>query len=548
MEPIPPLLPPTIDLQFDASWVDGARHEIILALSSIQAAAACPCCRFPSNRVHSRYARTIADLPWADFTVRLQLAVRKFRCDNEVCDRQIFCERLPSVVAPWARRTNRLLERQRHVGIALGGMAGARLSEHMNCTTSRNTLLRTIRGSPSEPPPTPHVLGVDDWAKCKGQEYGTIVVDLEEGRVIDLLPDREADTLAGWLSAHPGVELIARDRADAYADGARRGAPSAIQIADRFHLIHSLIDVLQQVFEPHRTRLTLPSAEIAGDHSRQESEASPVVIPLDDATAAAMTPALTVKGQARLVHYEQARELHAAGWTKSAIARHLGIRRHTVRRYIEAGAFPDRRHGSKLDLYKPYLIERWNGGCRTGKQLLEEIRQRGYRGGRSIAYAYITRLRRAQGLPPRSRMLPPGHTVSDVAAYRVTPRQAAFLVLRRPEKLREKDSRMIEYLEDAHPELKEALTLGRDYLRLVRERLVDEFDGWLARARESSLLAFRRFARSLRRDYEAVKAALVYPWSTSPVEGHINRLKLVKRQMYGRAKLDLLSKRVLYTA
>ena len=459
MEPIDHLLPSTVDLQLDGLWVDEHERAIVLELSSIQAVALCPCCSLPSTRIHSRYLRRVGDLPWADFTVRLRLKARRLRCDNVLCARQIFCERLPSTVAPWARKTHRLHERQYHIAMALGGMAGARLSEQVGCTTSRNTLLRAIRSAANPLAPAPCALGIDDWAICKGRTYGTILVDLENGRAVELLPDREADTLAAWLRLHPGVEIIARDRAGAYADGARRGAPSAIQVADRFHLVHNLIDVLQQVFERHRGELTVPAAEASGDRVVAEQAQLPRLERRE--TSVAVAPVRSEKGWARLLHFKAARQLHAAGWTKSAIARHLRIGRHTVRRYVEADAFSDRRQASKLDPYKPYIIDRWNAGCRTGKQLLEEIMQQGYRGGRSTAYAYVTRLRQAQGLPPRSRMLQPGHALRDADAYRLTPRQAAFLMLRRPEHVPEQTRRVIDHLEHAHPALQEALMLAK---------------------------------------------------------------------------------------
>ena len=290
------------------------------------------------------------DLPWADWAVCLRLDVRKFRCMNAGCLRQVFCERLPSVVAPWGRRTDRLRERQRHVGMTLGGAAGERVSRHLDCETSRHTLLRLIRSAPERTPATPKVLGVDDWATCKGQTYGTILVDLEAGEVVDLLPDRDAQTLAEWLRGHPGVEVIARDRADAYATGAREGAPTALQVADRFHLVHNLIDVLQQVFERHGTLLKLPDPDPApaaspdGTAVPEQGEGAQ-----EEASFTPLDPVLTPKGQLRRAQYAEARMLHEQGWTKSAIARHLGIRRHTVRRYVEAETFPDRRHSrSKL--------------------------------------------------------------------------------------------------------------------------------------------------------------------------------------------------------
>lgn len=548
MEPITPLLPCT-KLLLHALEVDKGEHRLILKLSSTQPNPPCPCCGQEGSRVHSYYARTIADLPLADFAVRLRLTVRKLRCDSPHCHRKVFCERLPTVVRPWGRQTNRLRERQRHVGMALGGQAGARLCEHLGAATSRNTLLRNIRTTPVPSQSSPRVLGVDDWAKAKGQDYGTILVDMEAGRIIELLADREAQTLADWLRRHPGVETICRDRASSYAEGARSGAPAATQIADRFHLIHNLVDVLQQVFERHRSLLTLRVAQ--PEDTSMPALARTQVESFSQAEQVLPAPVVTLteKAQARQVHYQKARALHAEGWTKHAIARHLGIRRHTVRHYIEADSFPDRRHGrSKLNPYKAYLIERWNAGCRTGKQLLAEIQAQGYRGGRSIAYAYVTSLRKAQGLPPRSRMPGPELAVRDEQTCRVTPRQAAFLALRREEKRREGDEEMLAYLERAHAEFAEALDLGRAFAHLLRQRKASEFDEWLERASRSTLQAFRRFAKSLRRDYAAVKAALEERWSSGAVEGHVNRLKLLKRQMYGRAKLDLLQQRLLYYA
>ena len=258
--------------------------------------------------------------------------------------------------------------------------------------------------------------------------------------------------------------------------------------------------------------------------------------------------ALTEKGQQRLAHYNQARTLHEQGWTFSAIGRHLGISRHSVRRYVRSASFPDRRHASILDPYKSYLIQRWNGGCHTGTVLYEEIRQMGYRGKRSNVLAYITRLRKAQGLPARSRMLTPGDAVRDEAAHRLTPGQATWLVLGRREKQDQEARQQIRRLRAADAALEEAIELAERLAHLVRERLGTHLDEWLACAEASSLVAFRRFAKSLRGDYAAVKAGLTLPWSSGPVEGHVNRLKLLKRQMYGRAKLDLLEQRLLYVA
>ena len=253
------LLPDPTSLHLLSIETEGNGITIVVRTTSSE--ARCSLCEHPSTKVHSHYTRLLADLPWMGSAVHLKLDLRRFFCPNPACQRKIFAERLPNVVAPYARRTLRLHDLMTLISFVVGGEAGRKLAESMKLSTSPATLLRLIHVAQEPSHPTPRVLGVDDFAFRRRRTYGTILIDLEKRVPVDLLPDREADTLAKWLLAHPGVELISRDRGGDYAKGAKEGAPNAKQIADRWHLLKNLSETMQSYFLRKHPQLKAASTE-----------------------------------------------------------------------------------------------------------------------------------------------------------------------------------------------------------------------------------------------------------------------------------------------
>jgi transposase len=434
--------------------------------------------------------------------------------------------------------------------LALGGNAGARMAGTMAVPVGATTLLRRIREAAPDPVPEVRVLGVDDWAWRKGQRYGTILCELERNRVIDLLPDRKAESLAVWLRRHPGVEIVVRDRAGAYADGARQGAPQAIQVADRFHLLRNSSAALRGVLDHHHRHLSeaarvaassVPVEPVANDHSAHGADVADGTGLPSPNKAERRSQEARDRRQAR---FEEAVRLRAQGMSIKAMAKALGVERKTVRRWLRAGRAPTWRHADRgrsiLEPFRDYLEARWAAGYRNGAGLWREIRDRGFAGQEGVIKQWAARRRRDDRSTERASPEP-----SAKPAPPPTARKAARMLMSEPDKLDEEERRFTTTLLELSPPLARAVDLAKAFSTMIKQGLADQLDGWISAAEEGG---FKGFARSLRQDLAAVHAALTLPWSTGPVEGQINRLKVIKRSMYGRAGFNLLRRRVMGAA
>ncbi|MDT8296422.1 ISL3 family transposase [Roseomonas mucosa] len=518
-------------------------EHITIKASPRQNAAACPDCGVASRRVHSRYGRTLADLPWQGRPVTLAVHARRFRCLNSACARQTFAERLAEVAPAAARRTERLGGVQRCLGLALGGEAGARLAYRLAMPTSADTLLRVVRAAAcrDDPLPAPRVLGVDDWSWRRGHRYGTMLVDLERNAVVDLLRDRQAETLATWLRRHPGVEVVARDRAGAYADGIRQGAPAAVQVADRWHLLRNLGDAVPALVDRHAAAVRRAGRLIADTVAAAiAAEPMPPAPPRPPNAAARASQASLARRQAR---YEEAAGLRAKGVSISRIAARLGAERKTVRRWLRLGHAPSwkqRPRTSTLAAFADVLDRRWAEGCRNAAQLWRELVAQGFAGRPGTVRAWTTRRRGTEPAPtaPRPTRMAPAWPVPSG-------RSVARILMADSNTLKETERQFAARMLAEAPGLAAAIAVARRLRQVLRRKGGETLAEVLAAAEKTELASY---AANLCRDIDAVQAALDLPWTTSPVEGQINRLKLIKRSMYGRAGFDLLRNRVLNAA
>jgi transposase len=504
-------------LRVEDLGADGVR----IAARTRTASAACCLCGQASSSGHDRYPRWLADLPCGGRPVEILVSVRRFRCLNAACPAATFAEQVPGLTAFYQRRTPGLRGLLETAALALAGRAGARLAAALGAAVSRHTLIRLVRALPDPGPGQVTVLGADDVAVRRGQHYATVLVDMETHQVIDLLPGRDGDVLADWLKDHPGTAVICRDRAGAYADGAARGAPGAVQVADRWHLWHNLCGHAEKTAARHRGCLREPGPE--------DPEAAGEGQPAEG-------PGLASGVRER---YENVRALHGQGHGIAAIARHTTLPRETVRAYVNASSLEELLSviagglPSPLDPHKPYLGERWAEGCRDATVLLAEIRSRGYRGSYRVLSAYLRPFRKAGTLPPAAPAPP---KTRDIARW----------ILTSPDSLDDDGKRELARARARCPHLDALARHVAGFAKILAGLHGDRLEGWLAAVEaDDGQPDLHSFARGIRRDHDAVRNGLTLPWSSGAVEGNNCKFKHIKRLMYGRANFDLLRKMTL---
>jgi len=489
--------------------------ELVISVRPITMTSACPGCGKPANRVHSRYRRSLADLPVAGHCVRLIARVRRFHCDTVLCGRRIFAERFDSdLLAPWARRTSRLEHIVHHLALALGGRPAASFAHRLMLPVSNDTLLRVVRRRGKPQFPAPSVIGIDDWAWRRNCRYGTIICDLERRRTIALLPDREPATARAWLVNQAQIEIVARDRGGGYALAAATALPRAVQVADRWHLMenasHAFLDAVRKSMR--QIRRVIGAATI-------------------DPALLTSAEKLQYEGYLRREEINTViLDLAKQGVAIKQIVRRTGHSRKLVRNVLR-GQRTDvfRVRQSSLEAHLPWLDEQWAAGQRNGAELWRQLKNLGFRGSLRVVGEWASRRRRADNMENALGHAPAARTI------------ARLMTIGR-DTLTKAETVTVAAIETGVPLLVEAREVIAAFQGMIRRKCIEELEPWLERTRHTLVASF---ANGVLKDKAAVGAAIVSTWSNGQTEGQITKLKLVKRQMYGRGKLDLLEARVV---
>jgi transposase len=501
-----------------AVQVDSVAREdgtVLIAARSRGDPVPCPVCGTMTGKVHGYYRRRLADTPAGGTAVVLELTLRRLVCRNYACPQQTFHEQIPGLAERYARRTPPVTQLVTGFAIVLAGRAAATLLAASGVVVSSTAVLAALMALPDPVRPTPAVVGVDDFALARSRRYASIIIDAVTHEPIEVLPDRLGVTFEAWLRAHPGVRVICRDRSTAYAAGSRDGAPDAVQIADRWHVWKNLVEAVHKTATMHRAC----SSQDAAGSGRGER---PI--------------AKRTRARHAAVH-----ALHREGLSNNAIARRLHLGLNTVKKYLRAEHAGQliggpRYRSTLVDPFRDYLRHRLAQDPHiTVCALLGELKAMGYQGEQTLLYRYLGQGRANDEHPPPS------------------PRRLTSWITTDPAELTDSTRTRLEHTLKHCPHL----TAAAEHVRAFAELLTRERDGdltdcaarldqWIAAVRADDLPAVHSFAEGLLIDRDAVIAGLTLPHSNGPTEGTVNKIKLIKRQMYGRAGFSLLRKRILH--
>jgi len=492
------------------------REQCHILLRSRRPMGLCPDCGQPSRRVQSRYLRRPSDLPLGGRRVVLMIEARRFWCDAVVCRRRIFCERFDhGVLARYARRTQRLETIVHHLGLALGGRPGAAFAKRLMMPVSKDTLLRVVRRHVADQCDELNVIGIDDFAFRRGQTYGTIVCDLERRKPVTLLPDRALETSRAWLARHPSISIVARDRGGGYGEAIAKGLPDAEQVADRWHLMEN------------SSRAFLDAVSKSMRQIRHAVGGNVV-----DPKLLTCAEKLQYEGYLRRQETNEAiRQLSQTGASIRQIVRQTGYSRKLVRDVLRGQRLDVfRTRPSSLDMWLPWLNERWEAGARNALALWREMRSEGFVGQSGVVSQWAQRRRLAEKANQSGLARTPSARV------------LAQLMTSARDELVKSEAILVAVIEEHVPDLVAARQAIGEFQSMIRCKSSSQLNTWLESAKVGLVSSF---ANGVARDLAAVRNAIVSPWSNGQTEGQITRLKLIKRQMYGRAKLDLLQARLI---
>ncbi|MGW3651700.1 ISL3 family transposase [Streptomyces sp. NPDC000878] len=498
--------------------VEECGNTVVISARSRAGPAACTGCGRASDWEHSRYVRHVAGEAVGCRPVRIDLSVRRLYCENPVCPKVTFAEQIDELTVRYQRRTPGLQAIVVAVATALAGKAGSRLLLHLHHALSWASLLTCLLKIPDPPEPTLRVVAVDDFALRRSRRYATLVVDAETRLPVDAWDTRDSGPTIAWLRAHPGIEVVCRDGSAAYRGAINIGAPQAIHVSDRFHLWQNLGRKVYEVVTAHRNCLPEP----------------------DDEATAPRTPGGLMAARTHRIH-TTVHALLAEGMALRAIGRHLDLDRNVIRRHARAATWQEvapiwPRRAGILAPYQGHLHRRWAEGEHNIAALAREITARGFRGSEATVRLYLTSHREAldAGLPPPA----PARSAFEVSR----------LLTSRPEQLDADQRVFVKRLLERCPELHTLHGLVCSFREVFAKKRTALMDRWITSARQSRIAPLVRFTTALLDDLDAVHAAVTLPYNSGVAEGRITDLKMIKRQMAGRAGIRLLRKRVILVA